>query len=66
MLFSFLSTIGLYMASIIVLRETFDVVYIFSGDVMSKILIITLLCWAPFWSLNILYRRYFPETHEKV
>jgi len=50
----------------IFLRETFDVVYIFSGDVISKILVITILCWAPFWTLGILYRRYFPETHEKV
>jgi hypothetical protein len=66
MLFSFLSTIGLYIASMIILRETFDVVYIFSGDVISKIMIITILCWAPFWFLLILYRRYFPETHEKV
>jgi len=66
MLFSFQSTIGLYIASMIILRETFDVVDIFSGNVISKIMIITILCWAPFWFLGILYGRYFPETHKKV
>jgi hypothetical protein len=66
MLFSFISTIAIYVSTMIIFREMFDVVYIFSGEVMTKILIITFLCWAPFWSLNILYRKYFPETHQKV
>lgn len=66
MLFSFVSTIGIYLATMILLRSTFDVVYIFTSDVMSKILIITVFSWLPFYLINVLYRRYFPEAHERL
>ena len=37
------------------LQTMFDVAYIFSADVMSKIIVITILCWLPFYLLNILF-----------
>lgn len=66
MLFSFISTLVVYLASMVLLRSTFDVGYIFAWDCMSKICILTLLCWLPFFALNILYKIYFPEAHERV
>ena len=66
MLFSFISTIGVYLATMILLRTYFDVAYIFAYDVMSKIIIITCLAWLPFYLINILYKKYFPEAHERL
>ena len=66
MLFSFISTLVVYFVSMVLLRSTFDVAYIFAWDCFSKIIILTLLCWLPFFALNILYRIYFPEAHERV
>jgi hypothetical protein len=58
MLFSFISTIGIYLATMLLLRSYFDVAYIFTFDVMSKILIITFFSWFPFYIINILdYQR---------
>ena len=66
MLFAFISTLGIYLSSMIIFRTMFDVAYIFDSEVMSKIIIITILCWLPFWLINFFYHKYFPETHEKV
>ncbi len=66
MLFSFVSTIGIYLATMLLLRSYFDVAYIFTSDVMSKIFIITVLSWLPFYLVNIIYKRYYPEAHERL
>jgi hypothetical protein len=66
MLFSFIGTLGLYLASMFAMRSVLDVSYIFTWDTMSSILIIVVLCWLPFYVVNIVYKRYFPEAHERV
>ncbi len=66
MLFSFISTIGLYLATMLLLRATFDVAYIFASEVMSKIIILTVLSWLPFYLVNIIYKKYYPEAHERL
>lgn len=66
MLFAFISTLGIYLSSMIIFRSMFDVAYIFDSEVISKIIIITILCYLPFWMINLAYRKYFPEAHEKV
>jgi hypothetical protein len=50
----------------ILLRTVFDVAYIFTPDVFSKICILTTIAWLPFYLINILYRKYFPEAHERL
>jgi hypothetical protein len=66
MLFSFVSTLAIYATTMIFLRSYFDVVYIFASDVFPKIIVITILCWLPFYIINIFYRKYFPQVHERV
>ena len=66
MIVSFISTIVIYLVTMVLLRTTFDVAYIFGWDCLEKIIILTVLCWLPFYALNILYKLYFPEAHERV
>lgn len=66
MVVSFIGTLFIYLSTMIVMRSTFDVAYIFAWDVMNKIIILTILCWFPFYIINHLYRFYFPEAHERV
>ncbi len=66
MIVSFVSTIFVYLTTMVLLRTTFDVAYIFAWDCMKKIIILTVLCWLPFYLLNIIYKVYFPEAHERV
>ena len=66
MIVSFVSTIMVYLATMVILRTTFDVAYIFAWDCMKKIIILTVLCYLPFYLLNIIYKIYFPEAHERV
>ena len=66
MIVSFVSTIMVYLATMVLLRTTFDVAYIFAWDCMKKIIILTVLCYLPFYLLNIIYKVYFPEAHERV
>ena len=66
MIVSFVSTIMVYLATMVILRTTFDVAYIFAWDCMKKIFILTFLCYLPFYLLNIIYKIYFPEAHERV
>ena len=66
MIISFISTIIVYLVTMVALRTTFDVGYIFEVSAMEKISILTVLCWLPFYLINIFYRIYFPEVHERV
>ena len=66
MIISFISTIAIYLITMVALRATFDVGYIFEISAMEKICILTLLCWLPFYLINIVYKIYFPEVHERV
>ncbi len=65
-LFSFISTIGIYIGTMIFFRTIFDVAYIFGSDVLSKIIIITVISWLPFYVLGYLYKRYYPEAHDRL
>jgi hypothetical protein len=66
MLFSFIGTLGLYLASMFTLQSILNVTYIFTWEAMSSILIIVVLCWLPFFIVNKVYKSYFPEAHERV
>jgi hypothetical protein len=66
MLFSFIGTLGMYIASMILMRNYLDVSYIFTWDTMSDIITIVLLCWLPFFIGNAIYKKYMPEAHERV
>ena len=66
MVISFISTIAVYLATMVLLRTTFDVSYIFAWDWIKKVTILTIICWVPFYILNIIYKVYFPEAHERV
>jgi phospholipid-translocating ATPase len=66
MLFSFISTLAIYAGTMVFLREYFDVAFIFAPEVFSKIIIITIICWAPFYIIGLLYKKYFPQVHERV
>ena len=48
------------------MRNYLDVTYIFTWDTMSNIATIVILCWLPFFLGNMLYKKYFPEAHERV
>ena len=66
MVISFISTIAIYLITMVLLRATFDVGYIFAVGAMEKIAILTVLCWLPFYLINIVYKIYFPEAHERI
>ena len=66
MIVSFIGTIVVYLATMVILRNVFDVGYIFAWNCLSKIVILTILCWLPFYLLNFVYKIYFPEAHERV
>ena len=66
MIISFVLTVAIYLITMVLLRATFDVGYIFAAGAMEKIAILTLLCWLPFYLINMVYKRYFPEAHERV
>ena len=66
MVISFVSTIAVYLITMVMLRATFDVGYIFAVSAMEKIGILTILCWLPFYLINFVYKVYFPEAHERV
>ena len=66
MIISFVSTIAVYLFTMVVLRTTFDVGYIFTVSAMEKISILTVLCWLPFYLINIFHKIYFPEVHERI
>ncbi len=66
MVISFISTIVVYLLTMVLLRATFDVGYIFAIGAMEKIGILTLLCWLPFYLINFIYKVYFPEAHERI
>ena len=66
MLISFVLTIGTYITSMILLQNYLNVSYIFAWECLWRIIVITILAWLPFWLVNFVYHRYFPETHEKV
>ena len=66
MLISFILTILIYVLSMVLFQNYLNVAYIFAWECLWRILIITFLSWFPFWLISFLYRRYFPETHEKV
>ena len=66
MVISFIFTIVIYLTTMVLLRATFDVGYIFEITAMEKICILTILCWLPFYLINIFYKIYFPEVHERV
>ena len=66
MVISFIFTIIIYLSTMVLLRATFDVGYIFELSAMEKIIILTILCWLPFYLINFFYKIYFPEVHERV
>ena len=66
MIVSFISTVIVYLVTMVALRTTFDVGYIFEVSAMEKISILTVLCWLPFYLINIFHKIYFPEVHERV
>ena len=66
MIISFVGTIAIYLITMVMLRSTFDVAYIFAWDCIEKICILTILCWLPFYALNLILKIYFPEAHERV
>ena len=66
MVISFIFTIVIYLSTMVLLRATFDVGYIFEITAMEKICILTILCWLPFYLINFFYKIYFPEVHERV
>ena len=66
MVISFIFTIAIYLSTMVLLRATFDVGYIFEITAMEKICILTILCWLPFYIINFFYKIYFPEVHERV
>lgn len=66
MVISFISSSAVYLVTMILLRATFDVGYIFAIDAMEKIGILTLLYWLSFYLINFIYKVYFPEAHERI
>ena len=66
MIISFIFTIIIYLSTMVLLRATFDVGYIFELSAMEKIIILTILCWLPFYLINFFYKIYFPEVQERV
>ena len=66
MVISFISTIAIYLTTMVILRTTFDVSYIFAWDCIKKVTILTIACWLPFYILNIIHKVYFPEAHDRV
>lgn len=69
MVISFISSSAVYLVTMILLRATFDVGYIFAIDAMEKIGILTLLYWLSFYLIYegsfLDYIKFFIENKEK-
>jgi len=66
MIIAILSTLIVYLASLIFLKEILDVSYIFDFYALSKVFLLTLLSWLPFYICYKCKTKCYPETHEKL
>ena len=64
--FALIGTAVTYSLTLIFFRSILDVVFIFELDIIWRIAVIALACWAPFFLLSKVKRRCFPEEYEKL
>ena len=66
MLISLFFTLSIYCLSLKFLKEILDVYYIYDLITISKILLITVISWLPFY-ISYKFKSYcYPEAHEKL
>ena len=66
MIFSLLGTLLTYVLSLIFLSSTLDVYYAIDYKIITRIIILTFICWFPFFVYSKVRARLFPEAHEKL
>mmetsp|Transcript_17647 Transcript_17647/g.17620 ORF Transcript_17647/g.17620 Transcript_17647/m.17620 type:complete len:814 (-) Transcript_17647:47-2488(-) len=59
-------TLILYTSSMLALKSYFDLYYLFSGEFVWKVVIITLISWAPLHLASFLMEKISPADHKKV
>jgi phospholipid-translocating ATPase len=66
MVFCLLATGIVYLLTLILFKNILDVASIFEGEVFLKILLIAIASWLPFFLINRIKKKFFPETAEKL
>ena len=64
MVISFISTIAIYLTTMVLLRQHLMFHIFLIG--IKKVTILTVACWLSFYILNIIHKVYFLEAHDRV
>jgi phospholipid-translocating ATPase len=63
---SLLASAVIYLISVLILREYFDIYFIFSLEFLWRVVVITGSSWAPVHVLKIISDKMSPSDHMKV
>jgi hypothetical protein len=66
MIFSYVSTFIVYILCAVFFNKPLGLTFIFDPKNIVVSGILVGIAWLPFYLFNIVYRKYFPETHERV
>ena len=66
MIVSLIGTGGCYLLSLVLLKSVLNVYYIFQWDFIWRIGTISLISWLPFFIINRIKKKCFPQTTEKL
>jgi hypothetical protein len=66
MIVSFVSTFALYVLAAIFVRKPLGLNFIFEANNIMISLYLVAIAWLPFYLFNLVYKKYFPETHNRV
>ena len=66
MLVALISTCLIYTLSLLIFPNVLDIYYIFHLDTFWRIILISLIAWAPFYIINRLKKYFFPQEIEKL
>jgi hypothetical protein len=66
MIFSLLGTLIIYCLSLVLLKSTLDVYFIWDAVTFGKILALAVISWFPFFISYKLKSKCFPEPYEKL
>ena len=61
-----ISTCLIYTLSLLIFPNVLDIYYIFHLDTFWRIILISLIAWAPFYIINRLKKYFFPQEIEKL
>lgn len=66
MIISLVGTALTYTLTLLFFPSILDVYFIFTFDIIWRLLVIAISCWLPFYLISIIKKKCFPEEYEKL